>query len=119
MNLGTPELLILAPMLLMVLVPLVLTVVAAVIVFRSLGRHRREFGYGTLQQYLRAAPATDAEKRDAADLMLKGVVICLLGILFPPAVLLGVLPLFYGTRKVCYASMGLGLIDDAGDPHAR
>ncbi len=119
MTLGTGELFVLAPILLMAIVPLVLTVVAAVFVFRSLSRRRREFGYGTLQQYLRAAPATDAEKRDAADLMLKGVVICLLGILFPPAVLLGVLPLFYGTRKVCYASMGLGLIDDAGDPHAR
>ncbi|GMV21614.1 MAG: hypothetical protein AMXMBFR57_15630 [Acidimicrobiia bacterium] len=118
MTLGTGEWLVLAPVLLMVLVPLVLTVVAAVMVFRSLGRRRREFGYATLQQYLRAAPATDAEKRDATDLMLKGVVVCVLGILFPPAILLGVVPLFYGTRKVCYASMGLGLIDDAGDRHA-
>ena len=40
------------------------------------------------------------------------MVCCLLGILFPPLVLVGLVPLFYGGRKFVYASMGLGLIDD-------
>ena len=62
--------------------------------------------------YLRAAPQTDDEKRDAADLALKGLVLCLLGLLFPPLLLFGLIPFFYGARKVVYASMGLGLADD-------
>jgi hypothetical protein len=32
--------------------------------------------------------------------------------------LLGVFPLFYGGRKVAWASMGLGLVDDADQPSA-
>jgi hypothetical protein len=61
---------------------------------------------------LRAAPRSDAEKRDAVDLALKGLACCVIGLLFPPFVLIGLMPLFYGGRKVVYASMGLGLIDD-------
>ena len=58
-------------------------------------------------------PARTQEKRDAADLALKGLVFCMLGLLFPPFVLVGLIPLFYGGRKLVYASMGLGLVDDA------
>jgi hypothetical protein len=36
--------------------------------------------------------------------------------IFPPAVLLGIFPLFYGGRKLAYAWMGLGLVDDAEPP---
>lgn len=49
---------------------------------------------------------------------LKGLVLSATGLLFPPFVLIGLLPLFYGGRKLVYASMGLGLIDDADDPGA-
>ena len=66
--------------------------------------------------YLRAAPQSDAEKRDAVDLALKGLVICILGLVFPPFFLFGLFPLFYGTRKLAWASMGLGLVDDADQP---
>jgi hypothetical protein len=31
----------------------------------------------------------------------------------PPLLLVGLFPLFYGVRKIIYASMGLGLLDDA------
>jgi hypothetical protein len=55
---------------------------------------------------------------DAADLALKGLVFCMLGLLFPPFVLVGLLPLFYGGRKLVYASMGLGLVDDGEQPSA-
>jgi len=78
----------------------------------------REFGYPSRAAYLRAAPRTDAEKRDAVDLTLRGIALCVLGGLFAPFVLVGLIPLFYGGRKVVYASMGLGLVDDPDQPHA-
>jgi len=83
------------------------------LVLRGQRHIARESGYPSLSAYLRAAPRTDAEKRAAADLALKGLVICLLGLLSPPVLLIGLFPLFYGVRKVMYASMGLGLVDDA------
>jgi hypothetical protein len=49
---------------------------------------------------------------------LKGLALCVLGLLFPPFVLAGLIPLFYGGRKMAYASMGLGLVDDARQPRA-
>jgi hypothetical protein len=95
------------------LVPVVAGIILLVLVFRGQRRIALENGYPSLSAYLRAAPRTDAEKRAAADLALKGAVICLLGLLFPPVLLVGLFPLFYGVRKVMYASMGLGLVDDA------
>lgn len=92
---------------------IVAAIVALVLLFRGLMRKAREGGYPSLAAYLRAAPQTDQEKRDAADLALKGLVICLLGVLFPPVLLFGLIPFFYGARKVVFASMGLGLADDA------
>lgn len=81
------------------------------------GRAKR-LNYPSTGAYLRAAPRSDAEKQDAADLVLKGLVFCVLGLLFPPFVLIGLVPLFYGGRKLLYASMGLGLIDDPEPPRA-
>jgi hypothetical protein len=45
-------------------------------------------------------------------------VLCLLGLLISPFVLVGLVPLFYGGRKLAYASMGLGLVDDGDQPGA-
>ena len=73
----------------------------------------RAMGYLSLSAYLGAAPRTDEEKRAAVDLALKGLVICLLGLILPPVLMIGLFPLFYGARKIAYASMGLGLVDDA------
>jgi hypothetical protein len=78
----------------------------------TFGRRAKRFGYPSTRAYLRAAPRSDDEKRDAADLALKGLTCCVLGILLPPLVLVGLAPLFYGGRKFVYASMGLGLVDD-------
>jgi len=111
--LGFPELF---PFLLLggaFIVPIVAALVVAWMLFRGQRRFAREAGYPSLTAYLRAAPQTDAEKRAAIDLALKGLVVCLLGLLFPPLMLIGLIPLFYGARKVVYASMGLGLLDDA------
>jgi hypothetical protein len=83
-----------------------------------LRRRAKRFGYASTRAYLRAAPRSDAEKRDAADLALRGLVCCALGLLIGPLVLIGLVPLFYGGRKVVYASMGLGLVDDADPPPA-
>lgn len=97
---------------------IVITVGAVVVMGALLPRHQRkarEAGYPSLGAYLGAAPRTDQEKRDAADLALKGLVVCLLGLIFPPLLLVGLLPFFYGARKVVYAAMGLGLVDDADD----
>jgi hypothetical protein len=84
----------------------------------SLGRRARRLGYPSRGAYLRAAPRSDLEKRDAADLALKGLVVCVLGLIFPPFILIGLIPLFYGGRKLAYSSMGLGLVDDPEPPRA-
>jgi hypothetical protein len=86
--------------------------------FRAFGRRARRFGYESRRAYLRAAPRSDEERRDAADLALKGLVFCLLGLLVAPLVLIGLVPLFYGGRKLVYASMGLGLMDDGDERRA-
>ena len=96
-------------------------VAAVIVVVRTLADQREKAaraGYPSLGAYLRAAPRTDEERRDAADLALKGLVICVAGLLFPPLVLVGLFPFFYGARKTLYASMGLGLADDADQPGA-
>ena len=114
MLLGIPELIIIAAI---VLVPLVGLLLIAVMVLAA-GKRARRLGYASRREYLRAAPRTDEEKRDAVDLAVKGLALCVLGLLFPPFVLAGLIPLFYGGRKMAYASMGLGLVDDARTPRA-
>jgi hypothetical protein len=84
----------------------------------TFGRRARRFGYPSAGAYLQSAPGSDAEKRDAADLAIRGLVLCVLGVLLPPFVLIGLVPLFYGGRKLLYATMGLGLVDDADLPNA-
>jgi hypothetical protein len=97
---------------------IVLLALAVVPVVRRVRRRARRFGHSSTRAYLRAAPRSDEEKRDAAELALQGLVLCVIGLLFPPFVLLGLVPLFYGGRKLVYASMGLGLVDDADQPDA-
>ena len=73
------------------------------------GNRAFRFGYANRAEYLRAVPKTDDEKRDAVDQACKGLVICLLALMFPPLLLIGLFPLFYGTRKTISVCMGLGL----------
>ena len=79
-------------------------------------RRARRFGYTSAIAYLRATPKSDAERRDAADLAVTGLVVCLLGIFWAPFVLAGLVPFFYGGRKFAYATLGLGLVDDGDEP---
>lgn len=109
---GVPELLILA-VFSGVLLAIGASVWFVVRLLRSQRRYAREAGFPSLSAYLQASPQTDQEKQAAVDLALKGVVICLLGLIVPPLLLIGLFPLFYGVRKIIYASMGLGLLDDA------
>ena len=98
---------------------ILIVVLGPMLVFRVLiSRRAKRFGYASAGAYLRAAPRSDAEKRDAADLALRGLVFCALGLFVRPLVLVGLVPLFYGGRKLLYASMGLGLVDDPDQPGA-
>jgi hypothetical protein len=94
------------------LIPIIAAIVLVWVLVRGQRKVARSLGYPSLSAYLRAAPQTDAEKRAAVDLALKGLVICLLGLMMPPVLLIGLFPMFYGARKIAYASMGLGLVDD-------
>ena len=118
MNVGMPELIIMGMVFGPILVALVLLVVLLVVGAGFVRRRAKRHGHDSIAAYLRAAPRTDEEKRDAVDLALKGLACCALGLLFPPAVLVGLIPLFYEGRKVVYASMGLGLVDDGDQPGA-
>src|SRR4030095_2485182 len=102
---GIPELIIIG----VIALPVIIGLVGIWLFWVSFPRRAKRFGSPGTLAYLRAAPRSDDEKRDAADLALKGVVCCLLGILLPPLALGGLVPLFYGGRKFVYASMGLGL----------
>ena len=104
----------------------VLAVVALVVLFvvvplLLLGRWRstaRRAGYSSLRTYLRAIPRSDAEKRAAVEMTLKGLVLCLLGIPVPVLLLIGVFPLYYGARKLAMTWLGLELIEDGNEKTA-
>ena len=87
-------------------------------ILRAYGRKAQRAGYASLGDYLRAAPRSEQEKRDSIDLALRGLIICLLGLVFPPFLLIGLVPFYYGARKLAYASMGFGLFEDADPPSA-
>jgi hypothetical protein len=73
-NLGIPELVILA-------VPLAGVLGGILLFWVIFPRRAKRFGYASTRAYLRAAPRSDPEKRDAADLALKGLVWCGLGLI--------------------------------------
>jgi hypothetical protein len=80
-------------------------------------RRVKRFGYPSRAAYFQAVPHTDAEKREAVDQALLGLILCLVGLLLPPVLLVGIVPLFVGGRKAVFASLGLGLSDEI-DPTA-
>ena len=73
-GIGVPELVILG-------VILIVPVTMAVVSIRLRARAKR-FDYPSTGAYLRAAPRSDAERRDAADLALKGRCSACLGCCF-------------------------------------
>ena len=115
MGLGIPELLFFGAIGFFFAVPIVLIV----LFFGFIARRRaRKFGFSSTREYLRTAPRSDEERRDAVDLALKGLVLTMLGVVIQPLVFVGLIPLFYGGRKLMYASLGLGLVDDGEQPRA-
>jgi hypothetical protein len=78
------------------------------------GRVRRR-GYPGLMAYLRELPQTEEQRLDAVELTLKGAAICMLGLLFPPIVVYGLVPLYYGARKL--AAIRLGIPGAKSDGH--
>ena len=104
----------------MIFVVVLLAVIAAIVAAysRYYGNRAARFAYPTRSAYLRAVPQTDEEKREAVDQAFLGLVICLLGLLLPPFLLVGLVPLFFGGRKAVYVLMGLGYVDDVDQPGA-
>lgn len=96
------------------LLAIVILTIATVIyrIIKAYKRKASKAGYTSLSQYLQATPRNDEEKRDAVDLALKGLVICVIGLAIPPLLLVGVFPLFYGARKIAYTQMGFGLYEE-------
>ena len=100
------------------LVLLLLAAVAAAVIWvaRAILRRRgRSVGYDELSVYLRSVPDTEEQKLDALDLALKGAVLIVLGVIFPPLIIVGLVPLYFGLRKVTMTLMGLGLPDGLSD----
>jgi hypothetical protein len=75
-------------------------------------RNVQRRGYPGLTVYLRELPRTDEQRLDAVELALKGAGICILGLMFPPFIVIGLVLLYYGVRKL--AAWRLGLIPDDG-----
>lgn len=107
-----------------ILITALLVVILTSAVFFILGQIRKyrrlagRHGYATLSDYLNAVPGSDTEKKEAVDLAVTGLALCIVGLAFPPLLLIGVFPLFFGARKIAYAQMGLGLVDDTDQSNA-
>jgi hypothetical protein len=82
-----------------------------VLIWRNSVRRR---GYPGLRAYLRELPQSEEEKLDAVELTLKGVAICAVGLLFPPLILIGLVPLYYGARKLASVTLGITGAGDTG-----
>jgi hypothetical protein len=80
--------------------------------FRIWQKRARERGYPGLLAYLKDLPQTDEAKLDAVELTMKGLIICILGLLFPPLVLIGAVPLYYGGRKIAATILGIDTVDE-------
>ncbi len=97
-----------------------LGVSAAIVIFvvRRLRRNAVAAGYPGVGAYLRAVPRNDEEKRQAVDLALKGVILCGLGLFFPPMILVGVVPFYYGSRKLILVWLGLDILAEIDSSNA-
>jgi hypothetical protein len=92
-----------------------LLLIWSVVAVRQTRLKAEKAGFRRIGDYMRAAPRTDSEKKEAVSLMMRGVALCLLGMVFAPFALLGVVPLYYGGRKIALALLGLDLPADDND----
>ena len=93
-------------------IAVIIALLLAIWIHKKLKRDAARAGYDSVSAYLESPPRSDREKRDAVDLGLKGLAICVFGLILTPLLIIGVFPLFFGLRKIAYASLGLGLVDD-------
>lgn len=91
---------------------LLLAAIVFIVLLIRWRRRAKRAGHAGIHAYLRSAPRTDAEKRDAVDLAMRGSVICLLAAIVPPLLVVGVIPLYYGARKLFLVWMGLEIIEE-------
>ena len=98
-------------MLATLLIPVALVLAWAFWKLLALQRSARRGGYPSTMAYLRAAPRTDWEKREAVEMALQGLLLCFLAVLVKPFVFLGLVPLYFGVRKVALAWLGLDLLE--------
>ncbi len=96
--------------LLVLLVTLAVSAAIVIFVVRRVRKNAVAAGYPGVGAYLRAVPRNDEEKRQAVDLALKGVILCGLGLFFPPMILVGVVPFYYGSRKLILVWLGLDIM---------
>ena len=96
--------------LLALLAALAVSAAFMILVVKKLRQNATAAGYPGVGAYLRAVPRNDEEKRQAVDLALKGVILCALGLFFPPMILLGVVPFYYGSRKLILVWLGLDIL---------
>ena len=93
-----------------VLVVLGIVLVAAAVVVGIMAKLNSAVvrnGHRSFGAYIRTTPRNDAEKRDAIDMALGGLVLCIIGMVLSPIFLLGLYPFYYGARKVAYSSLGV------------
>ena len=100
---------------LIVLVLLIAAIVLSVLIVRWRRRVMRA-GKRGLMAYLRDVPRTDVEKRDALDLVLRGAVIFLIGLVAKPLLIIGAILFYYGFRKLCMMWMGLVIPEATSEP---
>lgn len=93
------------------LLQIVATIVALVLLLTWRRRLTRR-GYRGAFDYLRSLPQTDSQKRDALDLLMRGIVMCPIGIIVWPLLVVGVFSVYYGVRKLCMVWMGLEILDE-------
>jgi hypothetical protein len=85
--------------------------------FRArLRRKASQMGYASIGAYLRAVPRSQAERQAAVDMTAKGVVLCVLGVLAPPLIIIGLFPLYYGGRKLLMIGAGIAPATPGGAP---
>ena len=87
------------------------------LLIRRLRRRARRMGYPGVLIYLRAMPRNGAEKRDAVRLFALGLVLSFLGIIFHAFLIIGLVPLYYGCRKIGEVMLGSAFPDE--DTHTE
>ena len=70
-------------------------------------------GYRGAFAYLRGLPRTDSEKRDALDLVMRGIVMLIPGWAVWSLGIAGLFSLYYGIRKLLMLWMGLELPEES------